>query len=353
MKNNTMIPYNPIKDLETNYYNKTEVELLVAGGAGGTIDLSNYYKKLETYSKAQVDAMISSGTTDLSNYYTRAQVDGLLASINTGGSGGSIEGVTLAQTTGCGTDVIMSQKAVSDRIEYTNSNPVPTAIGGIKAGTTFNKTPIIDILDSLLYPYQNPSFGSFSIDEQSSGNFELGYTYPSGNKLFTWNIINPNNVKENSITLNAETGISNTGSKSQMIDSITKNTAGSHTFTIKAQNSNNVEFTRTITFNWLAKRFWGVSEEESVTDEMIKEFSSELSNSRVKTVSYDGTGGRYPYFIYPTALGDLNNTKVNNLEWNDWVLVKRDFINVNGVSIPMNIYRGFNKINGSLTINWG
>ena len=45
--------------------------------------------------------------------------------------------------------------------------------------------------------------------------------------------------------------------------------------------------------------------------------------------------------------------KVNNLEWNDWVLVKRDFINVNGVSIPMNVYRGFNKINGALTINWG
>ena len=114
MKNNTMIPYNPKKDLETNYYNKTEIELLIAGG-----------------------------------------------------SGGSIEGVTLAQTTGSGTDVIMSQKAVSDRIEYTNSNPVPTAMGGIKAGTTFNKTPINDVLDMLLYPYQNPSFGAFSIDGQS------------------------------------------------------------------------------------------------------------------------------------------------------------------------------------------
>ena len=268
-------------------------------------------------------------------------------------SGGSIEGVTLAQTTGSGTNVIMSQKAVSDRIEYTNSNPVPTEIGGIKAGTTFNKTPIIDILNSLLYPYQNPSFSAFNIDGQSSGNFELGYTYPSGNKLFTWSIINPNNVKEKSIILNAETGLPNTGSKSQTIAGITKNTVSSHTFTIKAQNSNNVEFSRTITFNWLAKRFWGVSEEESVTDDIIKSFSSELSNSRVKTVSYDGTGGRYPYFIYPTALGDLNNTKVGTLEWNDWVLVKRDFINVNGVSIPMNIYRGFNKINGALTINWG
>ena len=236
---------------------------------------------------------------------------------------------------------------------YTNTDKVPVTLGGIVKDSTFNKVPMSDMWDKLLYPYQNPSFGSFNVDGQSSGSFELGYTYPSGNKLFTWNIINPNNIKENSIILNAESGISNTGSKSQMVASITKNSVGSHTFTIKAQNSNNVEFSRAITFNWLAKRFWGVSEEESVTDEIIKTFSNELSNSKVKTVSYDGTGGRYPYFIYPTALGDLNNTKVNNLEWNDWVLVKRDFINVNGVSIPMNIYRGFNKINGALTINWG
>ena len=81
MKNNTMIPYNPKKDLETNYYNKTEVELLVAGGSGGSIDLSNYYKKLETYSKAQVDALVAGGGADLSDYYTKAEVESLISAI--------------------------------------------------------------------------------------------------------------------------------------------------------------------------------------------------------------------------------------------------------------------------------
>lgn len=83
MKNNTMIPYNPKKDLETNYYNKTEVELLVAGGSGGSIDLSNYYKKLETYSKAQVDALVAGGGADLSDYYTKAEVESLISAIPT------------------------------------------------------------------------------------------------------------------------------------------------------------------------------------------------------------------------------------------------------------------------------
>ena len=269
-----------------------------------------------------------------------------------GGGGGSIEGVTLAQTTGSGTDVIMSQKAVSDRIQYTNSTPMPTAVGGAKAGTTFNKTPINDVLDMLLYPYQNPSFSAFNIDGQSSGNFELGYTYPAGNKLFTWSISNPGNLKENSITLNSESGLPNTGSKSQTVASITKNTAGSHTFTIKAQNSNNVEFTRNITFNWLAKRYWGVSSSEELTDVELLTFSQELASNKNKSLKYDCTGGKYFYFAYPSSFGDANNITVESMAWNGFVLVKRNVVNINGVSIPMNIYRSMELLNGQVNVAW-
>ena len=268
------------------------------------------------------------------------------------GGGGSVEGVTLAQTTGSGTDVIMSQKAVSDRIQYTNSTPMPTAVGGAKAGTTFNKTPINDVLDMLLYPYQNPSFSAFSIDGQSSGNFELGYAYPGGSKLFTWSISNPGNVKENSIVLNSESGLPNTGSKSQTIASITKNTTGNHTFTIKAQNSNNVEFTRDITFNWLAKRYWGVSSSEELTDVELLTFSQELASNKNKSLKYDCTGGKYFYFAYPSSFGDANNITVESMAWNGFVLVKRNVVNINGVSIPMNIYRSMELLNGQVNVAW-
>lgn len=268
------------------------------------------------------------------------------------GGGGSVEGVTLAQTTGSGTDVIMSQKAVSDRIQYTNSTPMPTAVGGAKTGTTFNKTPINDVLDMLLYPYQNPSFSAFNIDGQSSGNFELGYTYPAGNKLFTWSISNPGNLKENSIVLNSESGLPNTGSKSQTVASITKNTADSHTFTIKAQNSNNVEFTRNITFNWLAKRYWGVSSSEELTDVELLTFSQELASNKNKSLKYDCTGGKYFYFAYPSSFGDANNITVESMAWNGFVLVKRNVVNINGVSIPMNIYRSMELLNGQVNVAW-
>lgn len=53
MKNNTMIPYNAKKDLETNYYNKTEVELLLAGGAA-TINASSAIIQNQTTGDARV-----------------------------------------------------------------------------------------------------------------------------------------------------------------------------------------------------------------------------------------------------------------------------------------------------------
>lgn len=40
----------------------------------------------------------------------------------------------------------------------TNQNPVPITIGGIEAGTTFNETPIDQVLNKLLYPYVAPDF---------------------------------------------------------------------------------------------------------------------------------------------------------------------------------------------------
>ena len=146
MKNNTMIPYNAKKDLETNYYNKTEVELLVAGGSGGSIDLSNYYKKLETYSKAQVDAMISSGTADLSDYYTRAQVDGLLDSISLD------DYYTKTQTEA----LIVSAGAGGSGGGYFTGTAGIT-VGGITTGDTFTDVPVTDMINNLINPELTPN----------------------------------------------------------------------------------------------------------------------------------------------------------------------------------------------------
>lgn len=55
-------------ELEASYYTKSEIDdKLDEIGTGGTIDLSNYYKKSETYNKAEIDATIGNINTILNN----------------------------------------------------------------------------------------------------------------------------------------------------------------------------------------------------------------------------------------------------------------------------------------------
>lgn len=235
---------------------------------------------------------------------------------------------------------------------YTNLNKVPTAIGGVKKDTTFNKVPQKEVLDMLLYPFQNPLFSSFTIDGQTSANFEVGEILPAGNKTFVWTIDNAVNLKSNSINLNNEAGLPNTGSKVQSIPEISKNAIGTHVFTIKALNTNDVEFSKTITFNWLVKRYWGVSSSEDITDVELLASSQELATNKNKSMKYDCTGGKYFYFAYPSSFGDAGNITVETMAWNGYVLVKRNVVNVHGVSIPMNIYRSMELLNGQVSVAW-
>lgn len=91
---------------------------------------------------------------------------------------------------------------------YTNLTPVPTTLGGILSGTTFDNVEIVKVLDMLLYPYQSPAFTSFAISGLSNLNYEVGYTSTGGDKTFTWTTSNSENVKTDSITLNGVSGLS-------------------------------------------------------------------------------------------------------------------------------------------------
>jgi hypothetical protein len=194
---------------------------------------------------------------------------------------------------------------------------------------------------------------TFTVDGASFGSYEVGYTFPAGNKNFVWTTSNNENIKVDSVNLNGTTGLTNDGNEVQATAAITKTTVSTHVFNISATNTKDQVFSKTITLSWGMKRFWGVSPNTSIDDVELLAMNGEIATSRVKTVTYDCTGGRYFYFAYPTAWGDLNNTKINSLTWNDWVLVKRDVINQHGVSIPMNIYRSYNLLNGTVTVVWG
>lgn len=65
--------------LEQNYYNKQQVDDILASGSID-VDLSNYYKKSETYSREEVDDKLANLDVDIdfSDYYTKAETNDLL-----------------------------------------------------------------------------------------------------------------------------------------------------------------------------------------------------------------------------------------------------------------------------------
>ena len=71
---------------------------------------------------------------------------------------------------------------------------------------------------------------------------------------------------------------------------------------IKAKDITNKEFSRNININWQYRRYFGVSNKETLLDSDILALTSELSTSKNKTIEYDMTGGNYFYFAYPTVL---------------------------------------------------
>lgn len=68
----------------------------VSIGEGGSVDLSNYYTKDETYSKTEVDEKIAAnpggGTADLSNYYTKTETDQKISEAQLGGGDVDLSG---------------------------------------------------------------------------------------------------------------------------------------------------------------------------------------------------------------------------------------------------------------------
>ena len=120
--------------------------------------------------------------------------------------------------------------SISSGVEpYTNTTPMPQAVGGYGIGTTFDNAEFKDLMDGLLYPYQYPSFSSFSISGQAT-TLECGIVI-SDNKTFTWVTSNPSNIKSNTISIldvtNSQTlasGLSNDGSEVINLNSITKPT---------------------------------------------------------------------------------------------------------------------------------
>jgi hypothetical protein len=237
--------------------------------------------------------------------------------------------------------------SVSGSVNYTNTTPVPQALGGIPVGMTFDNNSIQQILDTLLYPFQTPSFSAFALTGVSSP-VEVGMTY-TGNKVATWNITNSTNVTDNTLSISCQTNgtltsnASITSPLSIAVGTIQKTTATSNTWTIHATDTQSTSFTRAFTVNWQWRRYWGDYASSSISDVTLLS-SNSLGSGYAGTYTFSNATPTYKYFCWPTAFGTPTSFKLGGFDVAMEAPVTLSVTNSYFVTTNYNIFRTTNQL---------
>lgn len=237
---------------------------------------------------------------------------------------------------------------------YTNSNPVPTTIGGISSGSTFDHKTMQEMWDSLLYPYQSPAFTSFIITGQST-IIEVG-SIVAANPTFSWAETNIANVNPNTtIIKNAGSiianNVSNTSPRTVTDAAVVKNSATSNTWSIEQTNTHDIVFSRNFTVNWQWRIYYGESLNTVLSEAQIKALRvNGLQSGFAGTYSF--SAGGYKYLAYPSVFGIATTFKdaLTNLDVPVNPLFTVSVTNVNGVTTNYNVHRTVNIIGSSINV---
>lgn len=241
-------------------------------------------------------------------------------------------------------------------VTYTNSNPTPTTVGGIPAGSTFNAQTVQQMFDALLYPFQVPAFSSFAITGQATA-IEVGASI-AANPVFTWGTTNSGNVGVNTVKLTdvtgaveLATGLANDGTESVTYSAIPSNVAGSRVFRISATDTHNGAFSRDFTVSWQWKRFYGESASTSLDETGVELLRvSGLASGFAGTYSF--AAGGYKYLAYPASFGTATSFK-DSASGLDVAMDASTTLNVTngyGITTSYRVHRTLNSLGSAISI---
>jgi hypothetical protein len=252
---------------------------------------------------------------------------------------------------------------------YTNLTPTTDTVGGIVQGSTFVSQTMTQMFDALLYPYQFPSFTSFSLGISSP--LEIGYEIPV-NQTFTWSISNSSNVSPNTVSiagynLTTLTGLANDGSQPVTFTNVITRTAtdgvGTRSWSIQAMNTKSNTISSSLSISWHWKMYVGTSTNPSLTENGIEALTNYNSVKNGFAGTYAMSAGGYKYFCFATTYGTpttfvdtLNNLNIGmyggysniDAQGNSYDLVS--VTNVNGQTTNYKVYRTLNILSSTITI---
>ena len=272
------------------------------GGGGGNVDISNLVTKQE-----------------IKNYYTKAEID----------------------------------KLNKGEVLFTDPRQVPTTIGGITKGRTFDKVPLTEVTRDLLYPYQDPNIASFSTTKTS---LTIGETLTSPITV-SWNITNTQNVKQGSIELKLDNKKINTDSlgfsatnKTFVITPITLNNKGSKQLVLSLRNTNGKEITKTVNITWYNTIIYGTIDKIEITSDDVQLLTKLNANSIGRRYAFPANG--YKWFLIPNSWTATNF--IDSDTQFEVPMREENTINITnqfGVEQTYRVYRSVNRLGGAINMN--
>lgn len=201
----------------------------------------------------------------------------------------------------------------TEEFKYTNTLPMPSDVGGLPAGTTFNNVGLRELWTRLLYAFEDPIFTAFDINGLPA-QLEVGDAITAGTYQSTWNIDNPEMLEPDSIrieylndSLVLADNLPNTGSADVVLPQISFSTATTISFKIQAMNTMQETFFLNKDIPVQNRIYLGESplsilpDSQAVTDLRFSELTDDINGE------YQMLGGGYKWFCYPAAWGDRNN----------------------------------------------
>ena len=247
---------------------------------------------------------------------------------------------------------------------YSNGQTIP-AIG---------KTAQQVLLD-IAAEYLPPAFTAFSMSGQATA-IEVG-TVITGAKNFAWSISNganvqPNTLKITDVTNNSDlaTGLSNDGTESVNVGSISKSTLATHSWRASGNNTNTQSFnSNNFTVEWQFKRYIGTSNNLVLNEAEIETLAfNTIGNT--KNGTYALAAGGYKYLCwpdsygsptastgirdtatgFPVAMADSSDNAFFSNTQNGWAYGLVAVTNAFGVTTNYRVYRSKNILGGSINI---
>lgn len=175
----------------------------------------------------------------------------------------------------------------------------------------------VNTLMEKVFPFTMTLTGGGTYEKGSSNSVVLRWTY---DRDITYQEINR---EELDISLRTKT-----------YNNVTENTIYR---LIAIYNSKEYEKSVSATFN--IKKYYGVSEKTSLTNDEIKALTSTWASKALATTKFDCTGGKYPYYIIPTSLANNITFYINGFANSNWSTEVKNVINNYGYSESYTIYR--------------